>query len=523
MSKRTLIVPIIAAALMVMGTATVFASGSSEKNATSTAAGNVTLKVEVFDRGNAPSGLSVTSNPVATYIQKNFGDPNNIKVEFVPVPRSQERSKLNVMMATNDAPDIVFTYDVNLVYKYVSEGGLTALGPDVDKYGQDLKKALGDLVLSYGVWNGKQYALPAKRADLGKYGELIRKDWLAKLNLPLPTTTDQLVSDLKAFKAKDPGNVGKQLIPMGFANVPASWEPVIWPFIVNSNLTKEQFFTLSQPNNIPLLLPGHKAAIKFLNTLYHEGLLSPDFALDKDRKQLSQDIITGRTGFFTEDLGKPFQPQPGDYANLEANVPGAQLAAVDTFTNAQGKHPKPLYDPIGMYVMVPKSSKNAAAAVKYLNWMMTPSAYTFVNYGVEGVSYKVENGLKIGLNTPAAENYTFVLGDIHLMNNGVQLSPHDWALQYASNHPEFVQPAEQNYKDSLVDGFHYVHLPHPLDASTKYSTTLRQDYEQFLAATIMADPAQLDQVYNQYLQQYLQDGGQQVENARKALWNQTHS
>ena len=522
MSNRTFVVSLIAALLLLVGSSAAFASGSSEKSSTSP--GKTTLKVEVFDRGNAPSGLSVTNNPMVTYIQKHFGDPNNITMDFIPVPRSQERSKLNVMMATGDAPDIVFTYDVNLVYKYVSEGGLTPLGPYVDKYGSDLKDFLGKLVLSYGVWNGKQYALPAKRADLGKYGELIRKDWLDKLGLPLPTTTDQLVSDLKAFKAKDPGNVGKKLIPMGFADVPASWEPVIWPFIVNNSLTKEQFFTLSQPNNIPILLPGHKKAIKFLNTLYHEGLISPDFALDKDRKQLSQDVITGRIGFFTEDLGKPFQQQPGDYANLEQNVPGAKLAAVDTFTNAQGKHPKPLYDPIGMYVMVPKSSHNAAAAVKYLNWLTTPSAYTFVNYGVKGVTYKVDsNGLKVTVDTPESEKYFFVLGDIHLMNNGVKLSPHDWALERSAGHPEFVKPAEENYKYSLVDGFHYVHLPHPLAASTKYSTTLRQDYQQFLAKTIMADPSQFDQVYNQYLQQYMQDGGQQVENARKALWNKMHS
>lgn len=53
-------------------------------------------------------------------MQEKFGNPNNIKLEYVPVPRAQEVQKLNVLMASGgDAPDIVFTYDSNLVYNYV--------------------------------------------------------------------------------------------------------------------------------------------------------------------------------------------------------------------------------------------------------------------------------------------------------------------------------------------------------------------------------------------------------------------
>lgn len=82
----------------------------------------VTLKVEMFDRGNAPAGAGpVTDNFWTQWMQKNFGDPNNIKLEFVPVPRNQEVEKLNILMGTGDAPDIVFTYDLNTIYNYVKQ------------------------------------------------------------------------------------------------------------------------------------------------------------------------------------------------------------------------------------------------------------------------------------------------------------------------------------------------------------------------------------------------------------------
>lgn len=50
----------------------------------------ITLRVECFDR--SVSGLSVESNLQHDYIQKNFGDPNHIKVELVPgVPLERDR------------------------------------------------------------------------------------------------------------------------------------------------------------------------------------------------------------------------------------------------------------------------------------------------------------------------------------------------------------------------------------------------------------------------------------------------
>lgn len=73
----------------------------------------ITLRVECFDR--SVSGLSVESNLQHDYIQKNFGDPNHIKVELVPVSRWSETDILNTWLAGGTAPDICYTYDTALV------------------------------------------------------------------------------------------------------------------------------------------------------------------------------------------------------------------------------------------------------------------------------------------------------------------------------------------------------------------------------------------------------------------------
>lgn len=97
---------------------------SAEGGAT-TKGERVTLKVEVFDRGNSPSPHTITNNYLTKFVQEKFGDPNNIDVQFVPVQRSEETTKLNVLMASaSDVPDIVFVYDSSVFYRYAQQGDL---------------------------------------------------------------------------------------------------------------------------------------------------------------------------------------------------------------------------------------------------------------------------------------------------------------------------------------------------------------------------------------------------------------
>ncbi len=58
---------------------------------------NVTIKVEVFDRSNAPDGSTVTDNRWTQYINQEMNKVG-INVEFVAVPRSEEFTKLQTMM-----------------------------------------------------------------------------------------------------------------------------------------------------------------------------------------------------------------------------------------------------------------------------------------------------------------------------------------------------------------------------------------------------------------------------------------
>ena len=135
----------------------------------------VTLRVSVFDRGNA-GGTAPDDNYWTKWIQENFGDPRNITIEWVVIPRSEEVAKLNILMASGEAPDICFTYDGGVVGNYVNQGGLMELTDLLDQYGPNIKALLGENVIKAGRKNGGLYTICARRVVIADQGIFIRED-----------------------------------------------------------------------------------------------------------------------------------------------------------------------------------------------------------------------------------------------------------------------------------------------------------------------------------------------------------
>ena len=468
----------------------------------------VTLKVEVFDRGNSPAPNTITNNYLTKLVQEKFGDPNNIDVEFVPVQRSEEVTKLNVLMASQtDVPDIVFTYDSSVFYRYAQQGGLTDVGELLNQNGSNLKKFLGDDTLAFGQLEGKQYAIPGKRAITSRYTSYIRQDWLDKLGLPVPKTTDELYTTLKAFKEKDPGGVGSKNIPMGFALAPAEFESLIYPFIkpISGDLTYSQRYELP-------LHEGFKDAMQFLNKLYNEGLISKDFSLDEDKTQLNKDVQNGNTGFFSEDVGNILYPE-GTLDNLYKNLPNSKITAIDPFTNpnADNKRTKSRYGSNGLYIMIPKSSKRAAEAVKYLDWMATDKNLINMQNGVEGENYDLADGIPVIKDdaTQEMKDRIYNYGDMAIIANGKvagdqELNEKVWIAGFPEHNQELMR---QSIDVANTDTIGPIIFGKPIEAEAKYGTALNDKVSVIIVKTAMVKPEQFEATFEQEMKDFMSLGG----------------
>jgi putative aldouronate transport system substrate-binding protein len=508
-------------------------SGASTKESTSKEDANTAgapdpteLRISVFDReiqGQTP----VDNNYWTKWIQEKFGDLNNITLKFVPIPRLQEVDKLNVLMASSTAPDIIFTYNGLVAYNYFNQGGLTEIDGILDEYGKKLKEYLGEQILSYGKFSGKQYLIPAKRVFEGSQASYIRKDWLDKLGLDVPKTKDEAYNYLKLVKEKDPGELKGKAVPLGLSlgltgSRDCSIEqPTIMPVVrsfITTDPTSKDFFVLPE-----CLQPGYKEGVRFLNKLYGEGLMSSDFALDKENKVIEADISNGKVGMVNWNVGQLYMENPGLIDKLKANVPGAEMVPCDPWTNADGKRPKLLYDPYGLFIMIPKCSINAVAAIKYLDWMANPDVIYFLQNGEENVHYTLNEGLAIAKNVEDERKMNVNANiDYTLIVNGKDFGDMDKSIKgQALSYAGYEDMAMETFKHSLTDGYYSPNrIVRPILAEVKYNMTLYEQCKSMYIKSIIAKPEDFDRVYDEEISQYIKKGGQAVIEERKVAYKE---
>lgn len=470
----------------------------------------VTLTVEVFDRG-IQGQPDLNNNTWTRYINDNFGKQNNAIVKFVPVPRSQEIDKLNVLMAAGEAPDLSFTYDSPTVSRYAKSNGIVQLNDLLAKSGKELTNYLGKTVLSYGMFDGKQMAIPAKRTSLAWNGMFIRKDWLDKLGMPVPTTRDELYNTLVAFRDKNPGGVSG-VIPWVFAATGLNYSYGNLGESFWGKQSEEEFVTAPSSGGAAYswLRPGNKDAMKFLNKLYNEKLISPDFALDKTAKQADADLTNGKAGFVVANWDYPLRQnisQP-----LKANVPTANFVPIDAFKDSDGKYKKLAYNENGVNVFIPKTSKNAELAIKYLNWMSDPKNLFFLQYGVEGVNHKMVNGIPQVINQTGDNMQTSYLNlDYTLVVNGVELGDQQKNIKaLAATAPGLEDVAEKSYKINTTDTYTNFFFDTPNEANIKFGKTLGDMNKIMTDKLIVCKPAEFDALYDKLVAEFQAAGGQAV-------------
>jgi putative aldouronate transport system substrate-binding protein len=484
-----------------------------------------TLRLEIFDRGNTPAGALENGLP-AQWIQKAFGDPNNVKVEWVLVPRPKEVEKLNLMMAAGDAPDLSFTYDAVLVGSYAQQGGLADLTALLNKSGTTLKKFLGQEVLDYGTFDGKVYAIPGKRSLLGISGTWIRKDWLDKLGLPVPKTTQQFLTAVRAFRDKDPGKVGANLAPIGGGGADVN---IMYSFYKPST-ERDRAAWIGPSSTRPardLAIPGTKEGLKFINMIQNEGLFQKDWALwpKNDVVNFQAALSNGYMGAFTNN--KAYIWFYNILPAIQKNSPDAYWVPIDPFTNSEGKTPKYIYNPIGIFNIVPSFSKNADLVVKYLDWMADLKNLTQIIYGTKGVQYDINpEGIVIPRKVTGDLVWEYNILDRAMILNG---RPYDTMEKVAR--AEVLSYVDDKYKMDLFlehykqlekDGIPPVRIATPPDSLSKMAVMLLDKAEELQKQLIMAKPSEFDAMYDADLKEWMDMGARQVKEDMLKAYDAEH-
>ena len=489
----------------------------------------ITLRIECYDR--EITGLDVTDCWQLHYAQEHFGDPNKIKLEFVSYARWTEGTLLDQALNGSNAPDLCMTYDGGLVQQCIDQEGIWQLDDLLNTYGSNLKAFLGEELLSYGQSDHdgdgvkEQWYLPARRISRANVGNFIREDWLKALNMEKPTDIESFTNYLRA--AKDAKLAGDNTMPFSFGiyapdplyNVRRFTDA----FVDFTQVTKEDWFAYARN---PEMLPGAKEGFRWLNTLYHEGLLPDTFALADNDKANDTALIMGYNGFFSQQPDQPWRTDKNYQIELEKNVEGGHWVTVNPFKNESlgGKTLHDMYAPAGLSIIIPLTAneQTAIAAMKYLDWMAIPENMFAMQNGIEGINYEGLNDDGIPYGVKSADDVPnenkMHAGDICFISNG--LCYFDDAKNNAALALPFKgyeEDVKASYADSLTDAWTQISFTTTIEAETDYGSTVKSKQGEFLAAVVSCDPAEFDKVYDDGIQDILNSGAQQmIDEFRKA-------
>ncbi|MGO4499355.1 extracellular solute-binding protein [Paenibacillus sp. 2RAB27] len=320
--------------------------------------------------------------PVATFLEKATG----YKVQYDMLPQDKPQDKLNILIASGESYDVVTTAgstDFKALYAdYAKKGALVDLGPLIDKYGPNIKAAIDPEALEAAKVDGKLYGIPTKSLNTVSTSLYIRQDWLDKVGLKMPTTLDELVTVLKAFKEKDPGGNGDTNIPLTvggdssfIANIVGAFGmPNFWND-VNGKLTPR------------VLDPAFKDYATFVSDLFKQGLIDKEFAANK-AATTKEKFTSGKAGI----LMMNWSDVPTIADALTKNIPTAKATFIPALTGKDGKAGLSASKGFDRITFIPKASKHPEDAIKWINAKLEKETFKTMAIGEENKHYTFKDG-----------------------------------------------------------------------------------------------------------------------------------
>lgn len=350
------------------------------------------VKLSVFV-SPPPDIKDITTNVFTKHLEKTL----HIKFEFEVVPESIMNERKKIVMASGDYPAVFlsgnFTQDEQL--KYGRQGKLIPLNNLIEKYGSEIKKAFQknpELKKAITAPDGNIYALPSVNECLHCwYAQKlwINQEWLKKLNLQVPTTTEEFYRVLKAFKTMDPNSNGKQdEIPLIGAY--DGWYTKITGFFMSAFIYDNEldyFYMQNGKLKLAAAQPEWKKGLEYINRLYSEGLIDPaSFTQTTDALwHLANRPETHIIGSATVGhIGKAFSIKPGETRHKE-------YVTVPPLTGPSGFQAAGYFNTVGngQFAITDKATESEQeAAMKLADYLYSEEAAVFNEWGPEGLWWR---------------------------------------------------------------------------------------------------------------------------------------
>jgi putative aldouronate transport system substrate-binding protein len=379
----------------------VFAGGSqadSAVNAVSSAEDPSMKELRIMIRS---IGMAPTNDNL---INKELEKKTGFKLNWDLKPGNGYNEAQTAVLASGDYPDAM-----EWIGNYPN--GLQELADD------KVIRPVDDLVAKYGTnfldpnvrgndeWfvsdtDGKRYAIQARHVSFAFDSlNVIRKDWLDKLGLPLPRSSDEYFNVLTAFAKNSDKLVGpgKAIIPMG------TWAGQVGYFInylLSENGIHDGWNTVNGKLVNVINMDGYKNALLTARRFYQAGLIEPEYPIMANRDDAMKKMMDNQYASWTWYINDIDAPSSSLATTIMMGNPDlvGNLVFVPIFKAKDGKPHYVNSKITNQMVIFSKTPEGKAVnIVKLLNYMVSEEGFVLVQNGIEGFSYtRDSNGQIIG-------------------------------------------------------------------------------------------------------------------------------
>lgn len=364
----------------------------------------------------------------------------NIKMDFEVSTGTGYEEQFNLMMASQDLPDLILyaAWDKHAA-NYGHQGALLPLEDLIAEHAPNFSRILEEYPELRGqitAADGHIYYMP----NLALEGQLlvqmypqIRFDWLEKLGLEEPVTTEDWYHVLKAFKEQDVNGNGIDdevpFVAVNISNLMMMWAPA-WGF--NYQGAQTGFFIEDGVVKYSPYEDRFVELLEFLNRLYAEGLLDPTYAsgdYSTNYANLREKVVNDVTGAWVGWAGSFMNT----FRSLKADDPDFWIGPISPPKGPHGHqwHISARWQASGIGIAVASTTKHPVEAIKWLDYQYSEEGILLNNFGVEGVSYDMVDG--------------YPKFKPHVFDNPDGLSPEESLLQYVPGGGSWATVSDGRY------------------------------------------------------------------------------
>ena len=319
----------------------------------------------------------------------------DLKLSALPSSENDQDQKIGAAAAANALPDLFMVSDKTFLL-LANQGVLAdvtnmfSLMPHrtallYDKDAQDNSRV-----------NGKIYGLSQAGSIDKNEGVLIRKDWLDKLGLKVPVTTDDFYNVMVAFTKNDPDGNGKDdtygfgaYLETGAANegLGKRFDPLMGAFGVAGTWN----MTVADAG-LNVKKPAYYDALEYIKKCIDAGVVDPNWSSYK-KDDFRAAWKQGKFGIMREQNAA--YASEANYAPFDKNFPDGEWLVIDPPRGPSGQASAGTY--ASSYRRYCVSASAAAEKGKIekiaalLEWMSSDEGYYLLGYGVEGENYIFED------------------------------------------------------------------------------------------------------------------------------------